>query len=77
MEAAFGVESVEDDAVNGDCDDFDDDFDQGADEGPILRCLSVTRYEGVWEGYGTYLESADEGVVYVFIVKLFPLAFFT
>ena len=42
VEAAFGVESVEDDAVDGDCDDFDDDFDHGADEGPILRCLSVT-----------------------------------
>lgn len=77
VESAFGVESVEYDAVDGDCDDFDDDFDQGADEGPTLHGLSVTCYEGVGEDYGTYLESADEGVVYVFIVELFPLAFFT
>lgn len=42
MEAAFGVEAVEDDAVDGDGDYFDDDFDEGADEGPVLtrfRCL--------------------------------------
>ena len=31
VEAALGVESVEDDAVDGDCDDFDDDLDEGAD----------------------------------------------
>lgn len=36
MEAAFGVESVEDDAVDRDCDYFNDNFDESADEGPVL-----------------------------------------
>lgn len=37
MEAAFGVETVEDDAIDGDCDDFDDDLDEGADQRPVLQ----------------------------------------
>ena len=37
METAFGVEAVEDDAVNGDGDDLDDDLDKGADERPVLQ----------------------------------------
>lgn len=36
MEAALGVVAVEDDAVDGNRDDLHDDFDEGADEGPIL-----------------------------------------
>lgn len=37
MEAAFGVVAIEDDAVDGDGDDFDNDFNKGADEGPMLE----------------------------------------
>ena len=37
MEAALGVEAIKHDTVDGDGDDFDDDFDKGADEGPILQ----------------------------------------
>ena len=37
VEAAFGVEAIEDDAVDGDGDYLNDDFDEGADERPILR----------------------------------------
>lgn len=36
-ETAFGVESVEDDAVERDTDDLDDHFDDDADEGPVLQ----------------------------------------
>lgn len=32
MEAAFGIVAVEDDAVDGDGDDFDNDLDEGADK---------------------------------------------
>ena len=32
MELALGVESIEDDTVDGDCDDFDDDLDESADK---------------------------------------------
>ena len=40
MEAALRVESVEDDGVDGDGDDFDDNLDEGADEGPVLDLVS-------------------------------------
>ena len=36
VQFALGVEAVEDDGVDGDCYYFDDDFDDGADEGPVL-----------------------------------------
>ena len=36
VQAAFGEDAVGDDAVDGDGDDFDNDFDEGADEGPVL-----------------------------------------
>jgi len=36
-ELALGVEAVEDDAVNCDCEDFDYHFDDAADEGPVLK----------------------------------------
>ena len=37
MKAALGVEAIEHDPVDGDGDDFDDDFDEGADERPVLE----------------------------------------
>ena len=37
VQFALGVEAVEDDGVDGDCYYFDDDFDDGADEGPVLK----------------------------------------
>ena len=36
VESALGVVSVEDDAVKRDADDFDDNFDNDANEGPVL-----------------------------------------
>ena len=36
VELALGAEPVENDAVKGDGDDFNDDLDEGADEGPVL-----------------------------------------
>ena len=41
MELALRVEAVEDDGINGNGDDFDDDFDNGADEGPGLELVSI------------------------------------
>jgi hypothetical protein len=35
-ELALGPEAVEDDAVDGDDEDFDDDFDNAAYESPVL-----------------------------------------
>lgn len=37
VEAALGVEAVEDDGVDGDGDDLDGDFDDGADQRPALE----------------------------------------
>ncbi len=37
VEAALGVEAVEDDGVDGNGDDLDDDLDDGADQGPVLE----------------------------------------
>lgn len=37
MELAFGIESIEYNSIDGDGDDLDDDFDQTADERPVLR----------------------------------------
>jgi len=37
VEAALGVEAVEDDAVDGDGDDLDHDLDNGADQRPVLK----------------------------------------
>lgn len=36
METTFGIVSIEDNTVYGDGDDFDNDFNQGADKGPVL-----------------------------------------
>lgn len=36
VELALGPDAVEDDGVDGDCDYFNDYFDEGADESPIL-----------------------------------------
>ena len=41
VEPTFGIESIEDDRVDGNRDNFNDDFDQGADQGPILLHESV------------------------------------
>lgn len=40
MESAFGVVAVEDDAIDGDGDDFDDDLDESTDERPVLSSIS-------------------------------------
>lgn len=37
MQAALGVVSVKDDAVEQDADDLDDNLDDDADEGPVLE----------------------------------------
>lgn len=37
-ETAFGYEAVEDDGIDEDDDDFEDDFDYGADQAPVLFC---------------------------------------
>lgn len=37
VQAALGVVAVEDDAVEQDADDLEDDFDDDADEGPVLQ----------------------------------------
>lgn len=39
-ELAFGVEAVEDNGVNGNSDGLDDDFNDGADKGPVLMIMS-------------------------------------
>ena len=64
MKLAFAAETVEDHSVERDGDDFDDDFNQGTDEGPVLqKGLSVNCYKvGIGEG-SAYLKSADEIVV--------------
>lgn len=36
MQLALGPVAVKDDAVEGDADDLDDDFDDYADESPVL-----------------------------------------
>lgn len=36
-ESSFGDEAVEDDGVDEDNEDLDDDFDNGADETPVLE----------------------------------------
>ena len=40
VQAAFGENAVGDDAVDRDGDDFDNDFDEGADQRPILGSVS-------------------------------------
>lgn len=35
-ELSLGPESVEDNSIDGDAEDFDDDLDDAADEGPVL-----------------------------------------
>ena len=37
VEPTFRIEAVEDNAVDGNCDYLDDDFNKGADERPVLR----------------------------------------
>ena len=41
MELALGPDTVEDDAVDTDGDDFDDDLDEAADKRPVLIDLLV------------------------------------
>jgi len=43
-QTALGVVAVECDAVDGDSDDFDDDFYNAADQGPVLK----TANESIW-----------------------------
>ena len=50
-ELALGPEAVEDDGVDDDAEGFDDDFDDAADEGPVLgvavSCGTVGRCTGL------------------------------
>jgi hypothetical protein len=55
-ELALGVVAVEDDAVDGDGDGLDNDFDDAADDGPGLGVVSWLAVDGEWRrsllGYG-------------------------
>lgn len=76
VEAAFGVVAVEDDAVDGDGDDFDDDLDQGANEGPALS-TTISRCPQLDPNVQrAYLHPTDECVVDVFAKNLLPPAVF-
>lgn len=37
VQAALGMQAVEHGGVDGDCNELNDDLNQAADEGPILR----------------------------------------
>lgn len=56
VESALGIISVEDDAVKGNADDFNDNLNDDANEGPVLagivslRCPSPGKAEK--SGYG-------------------------
>lgn len=53
VQAALGVVAVEDDAVEQDADDLKDDFDDDADEGPVLQAA----HQGVLDLVGEDLRS--------------------
>lgn len=57
-ELALGVVAVEDNAVDGDGDGLDDDFDDAADDGPGLGGLLVC-WAMVGGGRWAYLDAAD------------------
>ena len=73
VEAALGVEAVEDYGVDGDGDDFDGDFDEGADERPALLIVSISRYDLV---SGTCLQPTNKGIIHILIKEGFPFAAF-
>lgn len=53
VQAALGVVSVEDDAVEQDADDLDDDLDDDADEGPVLEAADQAVLDLVGEDDGS------------------------
>lgn len=53
VQAALGVVSIEDDAVEQDADDLDDDLDDDADEGPVLETADQAVLDLVREDDGS------------------------
>lgn len=67
-ELALGPETVEDDCVDDDAEGFDDDFDDAADERPVLR-VAVSG-EAVERCRVAHLKTAHETIGYVVLEQV-------
>jgi hypothetical protein len=66
-ELALGPEAVEDNAVDGDDKDLDNDFDDAANESPVLEMLVDIL---MLRTKDAYLKTADEGISNVILKEM-------